>query len=212
MTNLKNKGFYWALLIIYLLFISKDTILSIFNTSNKELYQNPTYYEEEYHKLSELVDLENTQSKIIYTQVLLRDIYEFYDTITINKGTKNNVKVGDPIINSKGLIGLIKETHKNYSKVALLTNNKTNLSVKINNSYGILTSIDGQLVVKNLKLGNSLAVGDAIYTSGLTEVKEGILVGTVKEINTDNLELEYQIKVEAVSDFQDLKYLGVIIS
>ncbi len=212
MTNLKNKGFYWALLIIYLLFISKDTILSIFNTSNKELYQNPTYYEEEYHKLSELVDLEYTQSKIIYTQVLLRDIYEFYDTITINKGTKNNVKVGDLIINSKGLIGLIKETHKNYSKVALLTNNKTNLSVKINNSYGILTSIDGQLVVKNLKLGNSLAVGDAIYTSGLTEVKEGILVGTVKEINTDNLELEYQIKVEAVSDFQDLKYLGVIIS
>ena len=212
MTNLKNKGFYWALLIIYLLFISKDTILSIFNTSNKELYQNPTYYEEEYHKLSELVDLENTQSKIIYTQVLLRDIYEFYDTITINKGTKNNVKVGDPIINSKGLIGLIKETHKNYSKVALLTNNKTNLSVKINNSYGILTSIDGQLVVKNLKLGSNLAVGDAIYTSGLTEVKEGILVGTVKEINTDNLELEYQIKVEAVSDFQDLKYLGVIIS
>ena len=212
MTNLKNKGFYWALLIIYLLFISKDTILSIFNTSNKELYQNPTYYEEEYHKLSELVDLEYTQSKIIYTQVLLRDIYEFYDTITINKGTKNNVKVGDPIINSKGLVGLIKETHKNYSKVALLTNNKTNLSVKINNSYGILTSIDGQLVVKNLKLGNNLAVGDAIYTSGLTEVKEGILVGTVKEINTDNLELEYQIKVEAVSDFQDLKYLGVIIS
>ena len=209
---MKNKGFYWALLIIYLLFISKDTILSIFNTSNKELYQNPTYYEEEYHKLSELVDLEYTQSKIIYTQVLLRDIYEFYDTITINKGTKNNVKVGDLIINSKGLIGLIKETHKNYSKVALLTNNKTNLSVKINNSYGILTSIDGQLVVKNLKLGNSLAVGDAIYTSGLTEVKEGILVGTVKEINTDNLELEYQIKVEAVSDFQDLKYLGVIIS
>ncbi len=203
-----KKGFYIALLVIYLVFLAKDTILGIFNTENKKLNFEVSYYED-YESLSKLLDIEANNYELVYTKVILRDIYDFFDTITINKGTKNKVKVGAIVVNNEGLIGIVKEVHKNYSKVELLTNSKLNLSVKINNSYGILTSEAPKLIIKNLKVGNTIEIGDKVYTSGLTSVPENILIGEVKEIKKEPLGLEYTILVEPAADLQNLKYLGV---
>ena len=104
----------------------------------------------------------------------------------------------------------INKTKKNSSEVILLTNNKTSLSVKINNSYGILSAKDSKLYVKNIKSNQKINIGDKIYTSGLTNTPENIYIGEVKNIILDNLELEYILEVSSPVDFYNLKYVGVL--
>lgn len=213
---MKKNYFYVILLIIYILFLCKDTILGMIN-NEKEIAsyvcsEKESYYQEEYESLLNLVDLNIEEKDIIYSKILLRDIYEFYDQMTILKGTSSGIKKGDAVINEYGFIGVIDTVYKNYSTVNLITNNKTNISVKINDSYGILNAVDGKLIVKNIKLNHEINIGDEVYTSGLTSIPENIFVGKIESVNKDSLELEYILGVEQENHLMNIKYVGVIPS
>lgn len=210
---LKKNWFYLSLIVIYLLFLSKDYLIKL--TKNNINIDTITesreeYYETEYKKLTKLVDLKPNNYEIIYSKIILRDIYEFYDNVTILKGESDGIKEGNIIINNDGLIGVINKTFKNYSEVNLLTNKNINISVKINNSYGILSSNNNIIYVKNIKLQNEIKEGDKVYTSGLTNTPDNILIGTVKNVKKDNLELEYILEITPSVDFHNINYVGVI--
>ena len=155
------------------------------------------------------MNLTENKQKLIYSKVITREIYEFYDKITITKNENDNIKKGDIVINEYGLIGTISKVNKNSCEVSLITNNDTNISVKVGESYGILYSKDHKLKIKNMKIEGSIKEGDEVYTSGLTLVPEGIKIGKVKNIKKDELELEYILDIESIS-LHNLKYLGVI--
>lgn len=212
---MKKYGFCIIILIIYILFLTKDSLLGLSNTSNLDKFlesSKASFYEKEYKDLAKTLKIDYSKYNIIYSKVIIRDIYEFFDKITIMKGTKDNLKKGDLVVNELGLVGVIKDVKNNYSEVSLLTNNNINLSVKINNSYGIVSAKDNKIYVKNLKLKENIKKGDKVYTSGLTDTPGGILIGEIVDIKTDNLDLEYIGEIKAVTNFYDLKYVGVIKS
>ena len=158
------------------------------------------------------MQINNTDYNIVYSKIILRDIYQFYDEITIGKGISDGVKEQDLVVNELGAVGVIKEANQHSSIVSLLTNSSIELSVRINNSYGILCSKDHKIIVKNIKLDQEIKEGDQVYTSGLTNIPGDILVGSVKKIKTDGLELEYILDVSSVIDMNDLSYVAVITS
>lgn len=211
---MRKNYFYIGLLLIYILFLCKDSFYGFFD--NKENIENYlctiNNYEEEYNRLLKLMDLNQEENNIIYSKILLRDIYEFYNKITILKGSNSGIKKGDAVISEYGLIGIVQKAYDNYSEVSLITNHNSNISVKINDSYGILSSIDGKLIVKNIKLNHEINVGDKVYTSGLTSLKAGLEIGTIKSVNKDSLELEYIVEVEQENNLMNIKYVGVIPS
>ncbi len=206
----KKNIFYIALIVIYLLFLCKDSLaLLSFNIPKLDSVKD-SYYENEYNKLQKLFNIPYDNYNITYSKIIKRDIYDFFDVVTINKGKKDNINKGDVVVNDLGVIGVVSAVKNNFSEVNLLTNKKTSLSVKINDSYGILTSEDNKIIIKNIKLGKEFKVGDKVYTSGLTDIKEGLLIGSVKEIKKDNLELEYIIEVNTSVNFNNISYVGVI--
>lgn len=211
---LRKNWFYISLIIIYLLFLMKDNIFKLFDNreSINNFYINNNFYEEEYKSLASVLDIEIIDKKMVYSRIITRDIYEFFDKITISKGSLDNIKKGDIVINEYGLVGIIDKVNKNFSEVALITNNNTNISVKINNSYGILYAKDNKLYVKNVKLDKEIKEGDIVYTSGLTNTPENIKVGVVSKINTNSLELEYILDINSFNNFNNIKYVGVITS
>lgn len=213
---IKKYGFYFSLLIIYLLFLCKDAFYGFMNNLDplKDMIMNTneTYYQNEYQKLLNILELEEENRDVIFCKVLTREIYEFYDKITISKGINEGILVGDVVINEKGVIGIISKVYQNYSEVSLITNQDLQLSVKINQSYGILFNVDHHLYVKNLKLNEEIKVGDSVYTSGLTNITEGYLIGYVKNVSTDSLELEYILDIEDLKQIQDISYVGVLKS
>lgn len=210
---IKKNSFYIVLILIYLLFLMKDNFFIIKNNHNQiENYachiENKNQ-EEEYQALLKINKLENSPFLVTYSKVINRGIYHFFDTITIDKGSKENLKKGDIIINENGLIGTITKTNKHTSEVTLITSDSTNLSVKIKESYGILYSKDHKLYVKNLKIEGTIKEGDEVVTSGLTQIPENITIGKVSKVGKDSLELEYIVEISQAS-MQKLKYVGVI--
>lgn len=211
---IKKNWFIIAILLIFILFLSKDHLLGfISNTKDLQEFIYDTkleYYKEEYTEMQSLLNIPESDYEVTYGKIILRDIYEFYDEITINVGTNRGIKVQDLVINELGVIGVVKETHKNYSIVELLTNQDLELSVRVASSYGILSSKDEQIIIKNIKLNETIKVGDKVVTSGLTSIPKDMEIGTIKEIKKDNLELEYILEVESLARLEDINYVAVL--
>ena len=213
---LKKNWFYLFLFTIYILYLAKDTLMGFFISLDPNLINN-TYtnminqnLEEENHELKKLYQLEEQYPELIFSKVLIRDIYYFNDKITIAKGLNHHIKDGDIVINEEGLVGIIKKSYHNYSEVELITNPNINLSIKINDSYGILTSRDKKLTIQNMKLNQEIKPGDIVSTSGLTGIPANIYVGEVESVYKDNLELEYILELKNRDSLEQLKYVGVI--
>lgn len=211
---IKKNWFIIAILLIFIFFLSKDHLLGfISNTKDLQEFIYDTkleYYKEEYTEMQSLLNIPESDYEVTYGKIILRDIYEFYDEITINVGTSSGIKVQDLVINELGVIGVIKETHKNSSVVELLTNKDMELSVRVGSSYGILSSKDEKIIIKNIKLNETIKEGDTVYTSGLTSIPKDIKIGTIKSISKDNLELEYILEVESLSRLEDINYVAIL--
>lgn len=210
---IRKNWFYISLIIIYLIFLTKDSFIGLINNkddiANSKCTLENNNIIQDYKKLLNFMNLTENKQDLIYSKVITREIYEFYDKITITKNENDNIKKGDIVINEYGLIGTISKVNKNSCEVSLITSNDTNISVKVGESYGILHSKDHKLKIKNMKIEGSIKEGDEVYTSGLTLVPEGIKIGKVKNIKKDELELEYILDIESIS-LHNLKYLGVI--
>ncbi len=202
-----------SLIIIYLIFLTKDSFIGLINNkddiANSKCTLENNSIIKDYEKLLNFMNLTENKQELIYSKVITREIYEFYDKITITKNENDNIKKGDIVISEYGLIGTISKVNKNSCEVSLITSNDTNISVKVGESYGILYSKNHKLKIKNMKIEGSIKEGDEVYTSGLTLVPEGIKIGKVKNIKKDELELEYILDIESIS-LHNLKYLGVI--
>lgn len=211
---IKKNWFIIAILLIFILFLSKDHLLGfISNTKDLQEFIYDTkleYYKEEYMEMQSLLNIPESDYEVTYGKIILRDIYGFYDEITINVGTSSGIKVQDLVINELGVIGVIKEAHKNSSVVELLTNQDMELSVRVGSSYGILSSKDEKIIIKNIKLNETIKEGDTVYTSGLTSIPKDIKIGTIKSISKDNLELEYILEVESLSRLEDINYVAIL--
>ena len=210
----RKNWFVIAILILYLCFLGSDRILGFFDNTSQlsQMIDNEKleYYKNEYEKMSYLLNINTDEYDVIYSKVVLREIYQFYDEITIGKGTSDGIQDGDLVVNENGVVGVIKDAGNASSIVRLLTSPDMELSVKINGSYGILTSVDKALIVKNIKLDSEIKEGDLVYTSGLTSIPGGIYVGKVSEVNRDSLELEYILDVDSITHQKDISYVAVL--
>lgn len=206
----------YLFLVFFLVFIFKDNIYGLLiktnanNLNEKIVIKEDNHYKEEYYDMNTLLDIPVQNYRYEYSKTLYRDIYDFYDEITILKGKKHGLKKDDAVINHEGLIGVISKVTKNSSIVTLITNKKSSISVKVNESYGILKNIDDKLIITSISNYKNINIGDIIYTSGLGNIKAGIKVGTVKEVISSSLGIEQLIVVNPSVDMNDINYVVII--
>ncbi len=145
-----------------------------------------------------------------YSKVLFRDIYHLNKEITIYKGTEENIKKNNLVINQDGLVGIVTKVKKHSSQVALLTNEHTSMSVKVNESYGILKCKNQKLIVEGIDNKQEIHIGDKVTTSDLSIYPEQIFIGTVANITLDPYEIEQQLEIKSNVNFDNLSYLGIL--
>lgn len=215
---MKNKYKDYILLIVVFLIILLSGSVSklLIKTDNKLNYEKMesnycSSIEKDYNELLKSNEfLNNSSLNLIISKVMFRDIYEFTDYITIYKGSNNDIKEGMPVIDDNGLIGIISSVKKNTSIVKLITNKTTNISVKINDSYGILKSLDGKVFVSDFSYYDNINIGDKIYTSGIGNIKGDIYIGEVIDIKLNETEIEKIVEVKLASNINKLNYLYVV--
>lgn len=185
--------------------LSKD-----FNFSNVYEYTcNEALKENE--SLKEIINFDEAMNyDYIISRVKYRDVLDFTDSLQIFKGTNDGIEVGQAVVNDKGLIGTIKTTDKSISKVELITNKNSNISVRIGDIYGILKYSNGELIVSDITNYNDINEGDFIYTSGIGKLPGEIYVGTVKNVKISDLGIEQIIIVDPAVDFNNITYLMVV--
>jgi rod shape-determining protein MreC len=146
----------------------------------------------------------------IQAKVLLYKSNILHETIIINKGNNDGIKVGDPLIKNNILVGKILKTNFNTSHGILITNLNSRIPVRIgkNNYKAIVVGnpkSEKQLNLEFLPKEFTFEDGDYIYTTSINNIMpEGILVGQIKLRNDDDF------VAEPLYDFSQLDYLTVV--
>lgn len=212
MNILKNSFFYLILLLILIykgIFISllaninllfttpndnTNTEINLLKEKNRELANN-------LYEISKL-PINNNEYKL--TKLSYRLSYSDYNFYIEG----SDYEVNNLLVNQDGLVGIVKNLKNDYSECIMLPG-ITNLSVKINDSFGTISSYeDGLYVINDLSNYDAIAINDTVYTASIGSIKTPVLVGTVYSIEEHDISKKVYVKSNV--DFHNINYLYVV--
>ena len=176
----------------------------------KSNYVSSQIIQSENRELKELINDYVSSSDKILAKIIVDHESPFLKSIIINKGSKDNIKIGTNIYDQSYLVGRVIEVNYKTARVLLLSDLNSNVPVTIapQNIQAIITGDgDNQGQIKYIKDGFSdeITQESIIYTSGTGAIfKSGIPIGRLS-ILQDNLTSSFN--VEFYSDFTQLKYV-----
>ena len=183
----------------------KNTKLELENFKKEKIINNFLKIENE--KLRNLID-ENINSNEILAKVLIDRESPFLKSIILNKGTKDNVKMGMAIIDGVYLVGQIIEVNYTNSRALLLSdlNSKIPSVLAPQNIQAVISGTGknhGIIEYTKDDIEKELNETDTIvYTSGLGGLfKPGIPIGKILKDSRN--------KVNFYSDFTQLNYVKI---
>ena len=183
----------------------KDIKLELENLKQEKITNN--FLKSENEKLRNLIN-ENINSDEILAKVLIDRESPFLKSIILNKGTKDNVKMGMAIIDGVYLVGQIIEVNYTNSRALLLSdlNSKIPSVLAPQNIQAVVSGTGKDYgIIEHTKddIENDLnKIDSIIYTSGLGGLfKPGIPIGKISK-DTKN-------KVNFFSDFTQLNYIKI---
>ena len=134
--------------------------------------------------------------------------------LLINKGAEENMKKDDIIISSSGvLIGQITSVYDNFSRVSLISDPNTKVTIKLlnRNTYGISRGMLGDnLAVDFISQNDEIAENDIVVTSGNDLFPSGLIVGRVSKINFEGGGLFKKVEIRAEFNTIDISRVLII--
>lgn len=136
--------------------------------------------------------------------------------ITINKGAQQGIKQDMGVITSKGILGIVEQTSKNYAAVQSILNSKSTINAKIKNTnyFGSLVWNGRQyntVQLEDIPRLVPILVGDTIVTGAMSSIfPENIPIGVIRKYNLNESQSFYSIDVELFNDMTNLKYVYII--
>ncbi|MEW5796856.1 MAG: rod shape-determining protein MreC [Candidatus Zixiibacteriota bacterium] len=132
----------------------------------------------------------------------------------INKGSRDGVVQGMPVINQIGLVGRVITALEEVATIELLTNPANRVAAKVAESrqMGIVRyrTRDG-MILDNFPILGDIEVGYQIISSGLGGVfPPGLVIGTVRDVDRPPEETFCRVEIEPAADFNSLEELFVL--
>ncbi len=174
----------------------------------------------ENRRLRSLLSLrERLGGEVIAAQVIGRDVTSYFRVtrIEVDRGERDHVREGMPVIAARGLVGQIRRTWGRYSDVLLLVDagSAVDVIVQRTGARGMLrgTGEDERYMSRIEYLGRDdlVRVGDLIHTSGLGQrFPASILVGRVTRIVHADSGMFQEVEVAPAVDFSTLDEVLVL--
>ena len=171
----------------------------------------------DYQRLSELV---NYTSQTQNEKFLAADVISNADanaplqTISINKGTRDGITIGMPVVTQLGLIGRISDVTANASRVLLITDVSSAISGRLQTTRdegSIVGQASTDLRKEFIPLNAKVQEGDIVITSGLGgNLPAGIVLGQVTSVQQREFELFQNAVVRSLNNFATLETVLVI--
>lgn len=188
---------------------------------NSELEQTLREFEivkAENETLKEYVNLKDKYQnyQTIPAYIINKDITNYNQTIVINVGEKDGIKVDMTVIADKGLVGHVISTTQTTAKIQTIIDTASSVSCNISTSREpiIVTGTlekNSTLKASYIPTDATILEDDKVETSGIGGIyPKGITIGTIKEVvSTKNITDRYAY-VETAVDFKKLETVLVI--
>ncbi len=155
--------------------------------------------------------------------VIWHDSSLWYDTIEVDKGSDDGVRVNDPVVGDGALVGKVSYVGATYSVVTLITDHTFAAAAQVQDQNGDQGEVvprvgdPNQLVLQDLPSINpgqpGPQVGQQVVTLGFRNgalqdlYPAGIPVGQVSNASVNNLYNSHEV---VVSPFADLRHLDAV--
>jgi rod shape-determining protein MreC len=156
--------------------------------------------------------------------VINRNPTAWYQTITVNKGSKHGVKLDDPVVANLGLVGKVVSVSATSCDILLILDGEGQVGALIRDNkgkaiYGILSgtyerksrlSSSGSLEM-DFRHDDEVNVGDLVFTSGLGGIyPKDIPIGVVVGTKLDSSGLLKTAVIDPVVDFDSLEEVYLV--
>jgi rod shape-determining protein MreC len=176
----------------------------------------------ENRRLRKLLQLrDQLEGVLLSAQVIGKEVSPFFRVIRIrlDRGERDRVKPGMPVLSADGLVGQIQRTWGRYSDV-LLTADKTSaidVIVQRNGARGILKGTGSNQSytcrLEYLSRQDEVKVDDLIVTSGLGQrFPASIVVGTISKLVKRDFGLYQEAEVTPIVQFSKLEEVLVMLA
>ena len=170
----------------------------------------------EFERLQELYKLDQNYAEYEKTaaHVIGKDAGNWFGTFTIDKGSKDGIEVNMNVLAGSGLVGIVTDVGPTWAKVRSIIDDSSNISaMAISTSDTCIVSGDmalmgtGQIAFSQMENNdNVVAVGDQIVTSYISDkYLQGILIGSVSEVNVDSNNLTRSGYITPAVDFKNIQ-------
>jgi rod shape-determining protein MreC len=188
------------------------------------------YAEFQNTQLRKLVGLDNGIAEIraygpVTANVIGRDALLWYQTIEVDKGTADGVRLNDPVVGPGGLVGDVSAVGPNYSIVSEITSDKFGVSALVEDAVGdtgVLQPAIGnpnQLLLTSLPSHAQISYGQEVVTSGFKDNTKpqlrsmypaGIPIGQVSNANQNTLINNQQVTVTPAVDLRHISLVQIL--
>jgi rod shape-determining protein MreC len=165
----------------------------------------------------ELNYFETIDKKLILAEVVSGFYLEGDSLLVINRGSKNGIDIGMPVIFGSGIIiGKVIQVKDWSADILLLSNKKSLITATIEGTdrvNGIVKGdIDYSLEMDYIPSDLNIKEGDIVLSSGLEEkIPKGLVIGQVKEIFFEDGDFFKTAIVYPLVDYQNIDFVSVLL-
>ncbi len=162
---------------------------------------------------------EATSFDVVPAQIIRRHPTTWWQTMEIDAGEDRGIGIQLSVLSNEGLVGIINRPFQNRSSVLLITDEKCQVSVRVEGSpeIGILSGQRGEfdnnptLRLRFLSKDAALKRGQRVFTTGRGGIfQPNILVGTI--ISVEKGPLDSEALVKPAVNLSDLGTVFVVLS
>lgn len=165
--------------------------------------------------MDERLDLD--QQGAVTARVFVRSPTVWYSTVTINKGSADGLREGQPVVNGAGLVGRIRRVSRGSAQVLLITDGESGISARVNesNASGIVQTAVGD--PNDLRLeypgrNDRVRENQTVVTAGSTSTRypsrfpPDIPIGRVTRVDED----EGTVHVRPYANVREIEFVQVL--
>ncbi len=179
--------------------------------------ENHRYLESylQYQRLQRLMNFrEQTPLDVVAAEVVGRNANSWTEIVYINRGTRDKVAKGLPVVTHEGLVGQVIQAAPALSQVMLLTDFRSGVDalVQRTRASGVVAGRGRNVAeLKFLPVGADLQPGDRLISSGMGGVfPKGLIIGEVKGISRNGRQTPH-VEIRPSVDFSHLEEVLVLI-
>jgi len=195
----------------------KNAALEMTQLVNSQRLQKYENLERENMRLRELLGSSfRLREHVKVAEILTIDLDPFSQKVLINKGSRNDVFVGQAVLDATGVMGQVVSVSPFSSHVILLTNPSHAVPVQINRN-GLRAVITGRGLGESLQLeylphNADVRVGDLLVTSGLGgRFPTGYPIGKISSIDYPQGLAFADIQVQAAADLSTSREVLLVV-